>query len=49
MEQGIFGEVNLFADQDKENEKYINAIDAIELIKFKTDNLVPDVCRFFRG
>lgn len=46
MEQGIFGEVNLFADQDKENEKYINAIDAIELIKFKTDNLVPDVCRF---
>lgn len=46
MEQGLFGEVNLFADQDKENEKYINAIDAIELIKSKTGNHVPDVCRF---
>lgn len=46
MEQGIFGEVNLFADQDEKNGKYINAIDAIELIKFKTENQVPDVCRF---
>ena len=46
MEQGIFGEVNLFADQDEENGKYINAIDAIELIKFKTENQVHDVCRF---
>lgn len=46
MDVGLFGEVNLFADQDKENEKYINAIYAIELIGFKTGNHIPDVCRF---
>lgn len=46
MELGVFGEVNLFADQDRENEKYINALDAIELIEFKTGNQTPDVCRF---
>lgn len=46
MEQGLFGEVNLFADQEEENEKYINAIEAIELIKFKTGNHIPNVCRF---
>lgn len=46
MEQGLFGEVDLFADQEEENAKYINAIEAIELIKFKTGNHIPSVCRF---
>ena len=46
MELGLFGEVNLFADQDEENENYINALDAIELIGHKTGNHTPDVCRF---
>lgn len=46
MKQGIFGEVNLFADQDEENKNYINALDAIGLIGHKTGNHTPDVCRF---
>ena len=45
MELDIFDEINLFEDVEQENEKYINAIEALELMAYKTNNSITNVAR----
>ncbi len=45
MELDVFDEINLFEDVEQENEKYISAIEALELMAYKTNNSITNVAR----